>query len=82
MLADRNLALLSFERLDLVVDEKKTWRPIAKYQAELGVSCGKVGDKIERAGGVKDTTRRPTESTNLDSHMRAPRNINQRACRG
>jgi len=32
---------------------------------ELRESCARVGESIEGAGGVKDTTRRPTESTNL-----------------
>ena len=41
-------------------------RPTAKHQAELKESCGRVGDRIERAGEVKDITRRPTESSNLD----------------
>ena len=37
-----------------------------KHQVELGESCGRVGGRIEQAGErVKDTTRRPTESTNL-----------------
>jgi hypothetical protein len=31
-------------------------KPIAKHQAELGESCGRVGDGIEKAAGVKDTT--------------------------
>ena len=33
---------------------------------ELKKFCGRVEYKIERAGGVKDITRRPTESTNLN----------------
>ena len=33
---------------------------------ELGQFCGNVRERIKAAGGVKDTTRRPTESTNLD----------------
>jgi hypothetical protein len=41
-------------------------RPTTKHQSELRESCGRVGDKTERAKGVKDT-RRPTESTNLGS---------------
>jgi hypothetical protein len=31
----------------------------------LGESCRKVGDRIEQAGGAKDITKRPTESTNM-----------------
>jgi hypothetical protein len=33
----------------------KVWEP-----------CGRVEDRSEQAGGVKNTTRRPTESTNLE----------------
>jgi hypothetical protein len=40
-------------------------RPTSKHQAELTESYGRVKDKIEKAGRVKDITRRPTESTNL-----------------
>jgi hypothetical protein len=40
-------------------------RSTAKHWVEPGESCGRVGDRIEPARGVKDTTRRPTESTNL-----------------
>jgi hypothetical protein len=35
---------------------KQMQKPIAKHQAELGESCGRVGDGIEKAAGVKDTT--------------------------
>jgi hypothetical protein len=28
-----------------------------KHQAELGESCGRIGDKIEQVRGFKDTTR-------------------------
>lgn len=41
-------------------------RRIAKHQAELVESCRRVGDRIEQAGEVKDTTRKHTVSTNLD----------------
>jgi hypothetical protein len=44
---------------------KQIWRPTAKHQAELKKLCGRVLDKIEGAEVVKDTTRRPIESTNL-----------------
>jgi hypothetical protein len=37
-----------------------------KYQVELKESCGRVGDRIEQIGGVKDSTRRPKESTNIN----------------
>ena len=40
-------------------------RPRAKHQAEIRESCERVGDRTEQARGVKDTTRRSTESTNL-----------------
>jgi hypothetical protein len=40
-------------------------RPRVKHQAELGESCERVGDRTEGTGGVKNTTRRCTESTNL-----------------
>ena len=40
-------------------------RPIAKHQAKHGKSCGRVGDRIERSRGAKDTVKRPTEATNL-----------------
>jgi hypothetical protein len=40
-------------------------RTMVKHQAELWESCGRVGDMIEEAWGVRDTTRGPTESTNL-----------------
>jgi hypothetical protein len=59
-----------FIRLALVmvsVHSSKTLRqrPTAKCQTELRESFGRVGDRTERAGGVKDTTRKPTESTKL-----------------
>jgi hypothetical protein len=37
-------------------------RPTARHQIGLNGSCERVGNRIE---GVKDNTRRPTESTNL-----------------
>ena len=40
-------------------------RPTGKHHVELRESCGRMGDRREQAGGVKDTTRRPTVSTNL-----------------
>ena len=39
--------------------------PTGKHQEELRESCGRMGARIELPGGVKDTTRRHTESTNL-----------------
>ena len=39
--------------------------PTAEHQAHLGESCGRVRDRTEQARGVKDTMRRPTESTTL-----------------
>ena len=41
-------------------------RPTVKRQKELRESCGRVEGRSERARGVKDTKRRPTESPNLD----------------
>jgi hypothetical protein len=38
---------------------KQVQRHIAKYQAELRESCGKVGYRIEKSKGLRDTTRRP-----------------------
>jgi hypothetical protein len=29
------------------------------------VTCERMGDRTEQAGEIKDTTRRPTESTNM-----------------
>jgi hypothetical protein len=40
-------------------------RPINKYWEEVGESCGRGGRRIEGARQVEDTTRKPTESTNL-----------------
>ena len=59
---------MSPERLHLAADggRCKEQRPTAKYQVELREFCTRVGDRIEGAGGVKDPTRTPTESTNLD----------------
>jgi hypothetical protein len=33
---------------------------------ELGKSCERVGGRIKGPGGGRDSTRRPTESINLD----------------
>jgi hypothetical protein len=44
---------------------KQMQRPTAKHQAEVKKPCERVWDRIEQARRVKDTTRRPTESTNL-----------------
>jgi hypothetical protein len=40
-------------------------RTTAKHQAEPGESYGRVEDRNEQVGGVKNTIRRSTESTNL-----------------
>jgi hypothetical protein len=37
-------------------------RPTTKHQVELWESCARVKDIIEWTGGVKGTTRRPTET--------------------
>jgi hypothetical protein len=39
----------------------------AKHQTKLRKSCGRVGGRIEEPGGDRDSTGRPTDSTNLDS---------------
>jgi hypothetical protein len=41
-------------------------RPTAKNQVDLRESCGRVGDGSEQARGIKNTTKRPAESINLD----------------
>jgi hypothetical protein len=33
-------------------------KPTSKHQAEIRESCGRVGNRITRAKGVKNTTRR------------------------
>jgi hypothetical protein len=43
-------------------------RPAAKYLAKLGKSCGRGWGKIEGSRGSKETTRKPTVSTNLDPY--------------
>ena len=48
---------------------KQMQRPTAKHSAELGESCGREGGKNVGARGVKDTIRKPTESTNLGSQV-------------
>ena len=66
LFADRNLTYLSPERLHSAADENKMQRPTAKHQSEFRESFGRVGDRSEPAGGVKDTTqKKPTEKTNL-----------------
>jgi hypothetical protein len=59
VLTDRSLAYLSPERLHPAADGN-IQRPIAKHQVKLRVPCGRVEDRIEQAGRVKDTTRRST----------------------
>jgi hypothetical protein len=44
---------------------KQMQRPTAQHHTKLRESCGSEEAWIDWAGGVKDTTRRPTESTNL-----------------
>jgi hypothetical protein len=45
---------------------RSEWKQMQRHM-ELGKSCRRVGDRSEWIGGwgVKDTTRRPTEYTNL-----------------
>jgi hypothetical protein len=38
---------------------------MVNFKKHLRKSCGIVTDEIEQAGGVKDTTRRPTDLNNL-----------------
>jgi hypothetical protein len=64
MLADRNLALLSPKRLHPAVDGGRC-RDHSQTQVGPGESCRRVRDRSERVRGTEDTTRRPTESTNL-----------------
>jgi hypothetical protein len=64
MLADRSLAKLSPERLHRAADGNRCRDSQSNIRQKL-VSLRRVGNRIERAGGVKDTTRRPTESTKL-----------------
>lgn len=39
---------------------------MVNFKKHLRKSCGIVTDEIEQAGGVKDTTKRSTKSTNLE----------------
>jgi hypothetical protein len=41
-------------------------RPTAKHWMELGESYGRVRGRIERTEGNRNSTRRPTVSSNLD----------------
>lgn len=64
MLADKNLAQLSPEWLHPGTDGNRS-KPTAIHQAELGESCRRLRESTEHTGGVKDTTRRSTESTTV-----------------
>jgi hypothetical protein len=54
-------------RLHPAADENKCRDPQANIRQNLGSRVEEWGDRIQQAGegDVKDTTRRPTESTNL-----------------
>lgn len=41
--------------------------PTVKHYTELEKSCGRVGGRIEGPKEDKNSTRRPTNSTNLDT---------------
>ena len=55
---------MSLVRLHPEVDGVR-YRHVDKHQAEAGESCGRVRDRSEQVGVIKDATRRPTKSTNL-----------------
>lgn len=78
MFADRRLAQLSPGRLHSAKDEKQT----DTHSQTSGGACGVVwrsGNRIEQAGGVIDTTRRPTVSVNLGP-WGLTETTNQRVC--
>jgi hypothetical protein len=64
MLEDSSLALLSPERFHPAADGNRCRNPHLNIR-QLRKLSGRVSDRIEQAVGVKDTTRRPTESINL-----------------
>jgi hypothetical protein len=51
----------------------------SQNQVKPGETCGRGGDRKLQVGGIKDTTRRHTESTNLGSHR--DRTTSQGTCR-
>jgi|UPI00001F81E3 hypothetical protein len=40
-------------------------RYTARHQEKLQVPCGRVGDRNDQAREIKNTQRKPTESTNM-----------------
>jgi hypothetical protein len=56
---------MSSGRLHPAIDGNRYKDPTVKYKAELGKSCRRGRRKIIGAKGVKDTRRKPTESTSL-----------------
>ena len=58
---------MSSERFHPVAaDLKQMQRPTGKHWTELRESYGRVGGRIEATGGVRNSTGRSPESTNLD----------------
>jgi hypothetical protein len=66
MFADRSLAKLSSERLHPTADGNRFGDPQPNIRWSSLESCGGVGGMIEGPEEDRDSTRRPTESTNLD----------------
>ena len=64
MLAEKSM--LSSERPYLAADSDRWRHPPTKQWMELGNSYGRIGEMIAGPKGDKDSTGRPTESTNLD----------------
>ena len=52
------------------------------HQVVLSESCGRVEDRIEQTRRVKDTTRRPTKSTNLGPLGLRDGTTNQKSMQG
>jgi hypothetical protein len=66
-----NCLLKGFVRQEIQIDAETHSQTFGGAQE----SCESFGDTIEQAGGIKDTTRRPTESANYGS-MRVHRGLN------
>jgi hypothetical protein len=56
---------LSSERLHPATDRNRSRDPQPNIYVELRESCRRGGGKIAGTRGLKDTTRKPRESTNL-----------------
>ena len=63
MLAYRSLAQLSSEKIHPATDGNRCRE--RQHQTQWRESCGRGRERIEGAGEVKNTTRRPTELTNV-----------------